>query len=172
LTRFLKATFQILRNGFILVLYFLKSIRGKLISIFILIKMIPVIALALLAGYAGVQLSEEVSDRSVAMADYMLESIQEVGDSVIEDSTIALDDKSRESIERLTTDTARAIANFLYQRDQDILLASKITLSEESFRTFIKNRTRPVYKHEDWQLTENKSHWQPVIKKLNADTAN
>lgn len=137
--------------------------------------MIPLIALALFAWYAAVRLSEEVTDRSAVMADNMLESIQEVGKSVIEDSTVALSDRSRESIERLSTDTARAIANFLYERDQDILLASNIAMKKEDFASFLRYRTRAIYKHDEWRLADNQNHWLPVRNltdfRLNPETA-
>ena len=44
------------------------SIRSKLIGIFVLIKIIPLVALALFAYFAAVQLSEELTHRSTLMA--------------------------------------------------------------------------------------------------------
>ncbi len=46
-----------------------------------------------------------------------------------ENSIKALDLKARDSIERLTTATAQDIADFLYERDNDILLAADIVES-------------------------------------------
>jgi hypothetical protein len=54
------------------------------------------------------------------MADSMLSSIKTVGKTVTDDSIRALDLRSREAIEALTTDAAKEIANFLYDRDRDI----------------------------------------------------
>ena len=141
---------------------FFGSIRRKLIGIFILIKVIPLVALALFAWYAAVHLSAEVTERSNLMADSMLRSIEEVGESVIEDSTIALDARSREAIERLTTDTAHAIALFLRERDKDILLAAQLATSTTYFKTFLENRTRPLYQHEEWLLSDDQSQWLPL----------
>ncbi|WP_432473974.1 putative bifunctional diguanylate cyclase/phosphodiesterase [Amphritea sp. HPY] len=141
---------------------YINSIRGKLISIFIFIKVIPLIVIALFAWQAATVLSEDVTDRSAEMADGMLDTIQKVGDTVIHDSTEALDDRSQEAIERLTTDTAQAVARFLYQRDQDILLAATLQPSIDSYRNFLSNRNRALYQHGAWQLAEDQQSWVPV----------
>lgn len=143
-------------------LRFLKSIRAKLISIFVLIKVIPLIALALFAWHAAVQLSDVVTERSGQIADNMLETAKTVGDTVIQDSTRALDDRSREAIERLTTDTARAVARFLYARDQDILLAASLPRTDSTFRHFLNNRTQAIYQHAQWRLNDAQTGWIPV----------
>ena len=46
--------------------------------------------------------------------------------------------KSREAIERLTTDTAWQVADFLYQRDQQVLLASQIPPNEKRYVQFLE----------------------------------
>lgn len=143
-------------------LNYIKSIRGKLISIFIVIKVIPLIVLALFAWQAATELSEDVTARSSEMADGMLDTIQNVGDTVIQDSTEALDDRSQEAIERLTTDTAQAVAHFLYQRDQDILLAATIEPSTHNYRAFLSNRNRPLYHHGSWRLADDRKSWHPI----------
>ncbi|MEH6575972.1 MAG: hypothetical protein V7731_02745 [Amphritea sp.] len=58
---------------------FFKSIRAKLIGIFILIKAILLIALEFFAWQAATQLGINVTLRSTEMADGMLETIQTVG---------------------------------------------------------------------------------------------
>ncbi len=143
-----------------------KSIRAKLIAIFLLIKIIPLIALAFFAWQAATQLSLEVTARATDIADNMLKTIQNVGDQVIADSTAALDDRSREALERLTTDTAQAVASFLYERDNDILQATQIYPSAAAFRDFLANRQQPLYRHGDWQLSASQTHWEPAQPSL------
>jgi len=138
------------------------GIRAKLITIFILIKVLPLLILALLAWkYAG-QLGSSVTERSVAMADRMLTTIRSVGDLVITDATRALDDRSRESIERLTTDTARDVADFLYDRDRDILQAARINPDASAYRAFLSDRKRELFIHGQWKLAADGQHWQPA----------
>ena len=102
----------------------LGGIRGKLIALFVLIKVVPLLLLAWFAWHAANRLGDDVSIKAGGMANAMLESIKSVGDTVTADSIRALDLRSREAIEAMTTDTAKGIANFLYDRDRDIRLAA------------------------------------------------
>jgi hypothetical protein len=70
------------------------------------------------------------------MADSMLATIRQMGDTATGDAIKALDDRAREGIERLTTDTARAVAGFLYDRDADILQAAQVEPDEAAYRRF------------------------------------
>ena len=83
---------------------FLGGIRGKLIAIFVLIKVVPLLLLAWFAWYATSQLGQDVSKKAGSMADAMLSTIKSVGKTVTDDSIRALDQRSREAIESLTTD--------------------------------------------------------------------
>ena len=88
------------------------KLRPKLILIFFAVKVIPIILLTVIAL------------TQVASLGHMLRGI------AVSDSVKALNDSARENIERMTTDTAAAIAKFLYQRDQDVLLLASLTPSE------------------------------------------
>ena len=67
------------------------------------------------------------------MAEATLTTIQSIGKTVTDDSIRALDLRSREAIEALTTTTAREVASFLYDRDADILQAATLEPSEAVF---------------------------------------
>ncbi|MCB4359263.1 sensor histidine kinase [Quatrionicoccus australiensis] len=137
------------------------GIRGKLIAIFVVIKVVPLVLLAWFAWHAAQQLGEEVSIRAGGMADAMLDSIKSVGKTVTDDSIRALDLRSREAIESLTTDAAREIASFLYDRDHDIRLAAGLEPSETAFRNFLAERTRSLHHHGPWRLAEDGKSWVP-----------
>src|SRR5574343_1707540 len=141
---------------------FLDGIRGKLIIIFVLIKVIPLVLLAWFAWHAAKQLGDDVSVKAGNMADAMLETITGIGKTVTNDSIRALDLRSREAIEALTTDTAREIASFLYDRDADIRQAAHLDLSEAAFRRFLSERKRTLNHHAAWQLAEDGKSWRPV----------
>lgn len=141
---------------------FLGGIRGKLIAIFVLIKVVPLILLAWFAWHAARQLGEDLSIQAGGMADAMLSSIQTIGKTVTDDSIRALDLRSREAIETLTTDTARAIADFLYDRDRDIRSAAGIEPSAAAYRHFLADRSRPLYRHGPWKLAEDGKSWVPA----------
>ncbi len=140
----------------------LPGIRAKLIGIFVLIKVVPLVLLALFAWQAAKQLGENVTERSTSMADQMLGTIRTVGDTVTLDATRALDERSSEAIERLTTDTARAVAAFLYDRDKDVLQAALMEPSEQAYRTFLASRKRELFAHGPWKLAEDGKHWEPA----------
>ncbi|RIX44680.1 MAG: sensor histidine kinase [Rhodocyclales bacterium GT-UBC] len=141
---------------------FLGGIRGKLIAIFVLIKVVPLLLLAWFAWHAAQQLGDEVSTRAAEMADNMLDSIKSVGKTVTDDSIRALDLRSREAIEALTTDAAKEIADFLYDRDRDIRQAASLDINEAAFRRFLSERNRPLYQHGPWKLADDGKSWVPV----------
>ena len=93
----------------------------------------------------------------------MLATIKAVGDEATGDAIAALDDKSREAIERLTTDTARAVAAFLYDRDADVLQAARVEPTEGAYRDFLVHRTRMLYRHGAWKLAEDRTRWEPAM---------
>ncbi|MFZ2269154.1 MAG: ATP-binding protein [Azonexus sp.] len=140
---------------------FLGGIRGKLIALFVLIKVVPLLLLAWFAWHAAQQLGEDVSLKAGGMADAMLESIKTVGTTVTNDSIRALDLRSREAIEAMTTGAAREIADFLYDRDRDIRLAAGLDPSEAAFRRFLGERSRTLHQHGPWKLAEDGKSWIP-----------
>ena len=135
------------------------GIRGKLIAIFVLIKVIPLIILAWLAMFEIGGLGDKVGQRSNEMLADTQRLVGQISDLASENSIAALDLKSRESIERLTEITAQSVADFLYQRDQDILLASHLEPSCENFVDFLAPRRRSVVSHKPWQLNPTGDAW-------------
>jgi len=140
---------------------FLGGIRGKLIALFVMIKVVPLLLLAWFAWHAAQQLGEEVSIRAGSMADSMLDSIKTVGKTVTDDSIRALDLRSREAIEAMTTNAAKEIADFLYDRDRDIRQAAALEPSEAGFRRFLSEHSRTLYRHGAWKLAEDGKSWVP-----------
>ncbi len=136
---------------------FMRGIRGKLIAIFVLIKVVPLVLLAWFAWHATSQLGENVSEKAGGMADAMLASIKSIGTTVTDDSIRALDLRSREAIEALTTDTAKEIARFLYDRDNDIRQAATLDPSETTFRHFLRERQA---RHSPARRLETGRRWQ------------
>ena len=140
---------------------FFGGIRGKLITIFVLIKVVPLVLLAWFAWHAAQQLGEDVSLKAGGMADSMLSSIKSIGKTVTDDSIRALDLRSREAIEAMTTDAAQEIASFLYDRDRDIRMAATLEPSEAAFQRFLAGRSRALYQHGTWKLAEDGKSWVP-----------
>ena len=138
------------------------GIRGKLIAIFVVIKVLPLLLLALLAWGMAQRLGDTVSLQAGAMAESMLATIKQVGEAATGDAIKGLDDRAREAIERLTTDTARAVAAFLYDRDSDVLQAAQVEPDAAAYRGFLQHRSRTLHRHGEWKLSDDQTRWEPA----------
>ncbi|MDX5410350.1 MAG: HAMP domain-containing protein [Thauera sp.] len=135
------------------------SLRAKLIAIFIAIKVVPLVLLALFAWQAARDLGQLVAARAVTLSDVMRDTQQRTGQTAIDDAIEALDDRSREAIETLTTEVAREIAQFLYDRDQDVLHAAELAPDEAAYRRFIATRQRMLEDHGPYVPDEEGARW-------------
>ena len=157
------------------------KIRNKLISIFILIKVLPLLALAWFAWH---QIAELVEKMEISLETATMES-QEMGEKVVQlatkDSIRALDEKSREAIERLTVDTANNVARFLYERDRDIRQAALFEPSEASYRNFLISKFSPIIEHDPlfmdkdgkrWEMSQNSQRAFDVVQSSNKNNEN
>jgi hypothetical protein len=119
------------------------KMRSKLIKIFLFVNVIPLIILSFIAWRQLVLLSERLSDIAT------------------EDAAVALNDIATENIERMTTDTARMVAEFLYGRDQDILFLAGTGQSEENYRQFIETKLGHLLRKSEWVLSPFGKSWMP-----------
>ena len=138
------------------------GIRAKLITIFILIKVIPLIALAWIAWEGIAKLGQLVEEKTTAMISDTRDVVGSVGKLSTDNSVRALDLKSREALERLTMDTAKAVAAFLSDRDSDILLAAQLDPTPDLYRRFLASRARALLEHNKWVLNEALDKWIPT----------
>ncbi len=138
------------------------SIRDKLIGIFILIKVIPLVVLAWFAWHEIASLSGSLEEHVNEMARTSAQTTGQVADLATSSSIRALDLRSREAIERLTTDTARSVAAFLMDRDVDIRAASLLTPDKEVYGNFLHAHQRAVTRHVPWVLNPEKDGWMPL----------
>lgn len=144
------------------------GIRTKLISLFVLIKVLPLCLLALLAWEGVNHLGRSLSDETDKLAGEVKSTVTEMSAAFSKESVKALDDRAREELERLTTDTARAVADFLYDRDRDVLLAARLEPSKALYQSFLDTRTRFVTDPGQWELAADGKGWVP---KAGADVA-
>jgi len=137
------------------------GIRTKLISLFVLIKVLPLCLLALLAWEGVNHLGRSLSDETDKLAGEVKSTVTEMSAAFSKESVKALDDRAREELERLTTDTARAVADFLYDRDRDVLLAARLEPSKALYQSFLDTRTRFVTDPGQWELAADGKGWVP-----------
>ncbi|ENO86803.1 sensor histidine kinase [Thauera linaloolentis] len=138
------------------------SLRAKLIAIFVAIKVVPLLLLALFAWGATSDLARRVTYRAVSMSEAMLETQRTTGKTATEDAIEALDNRSREAIEELTTGIAYEVAQFLYDRDQDIRRAAAVEPAAEQYRRFIDNHQRLIEDHGPYRPGEDGKGWVEV----------
>lgn len=137
------------------------GIKAKLIAIFIVIKILPIILLSWIAWSQIVNLATGLEVQSSDIIASTRGKVGEIGRIAADDSVKALDMRARETIEQMTTSTAQSVAAFLYDRDSDIRLASELPMTEASFRKFLALRTRPVFEHDPWVVSPDGKSWIP-----------
>ena len=85
-------------------------------------------------------LAKTIKKSSEQMVENTRTLVSQIGTIASQSSIKALDLKSREAIERLTVETARDVAAFLYNRDEDIRLAATLELGQRAYNNFLKMR--------------------------------
>ncbi|MDR0576138.1 MAG: EAL domain-containing protein [Candidatus Accumulibacter sp.] len=137
------------------------SVRVRLILLFVAIKVVPLLLLLwvawsqmqVTAGHVGRQIDELATTASNA--------VHQVGSVAIDDAVKALDTRARDEIERLTTDTALRVADFLYGRDADVRYAATLDPDAAAYRNFVENKRRDVIAHGPWRLNAAGTDWEP-----------
>ena len=152
------------------------SIKIKLIIIFILIKIIPLLFVSYIA-YEGILKLEQYLNKSTNfLYNQSKEVISNTANASIEDSIKILDKKSQESLEKLSNEIALNIANFLYERDRDLILLSKLELNQKVLNSFFEAKTKEITIHDEYYYDNETNSYKTKeeIKKVERDkkTAN
>jgi flagellar basal body-associated protein FliL len=79
------------------------------------------------------------------MAFLIANGIFKVGDSARERATTVLDQKSQEEIKIRAINTAEEVANFLRERENDVLVASILPGSEAAYKSFVDQKKRNLW---------------------------
>ncbi len=131
------------------------GILPKLLISFLCVSMIPLIIIGYMAsknmketGLAAVREAEDMVEKSHGLA-------KQTGKKAIEDAIGALDDKSTEAIEVRTETLAQNIADFLYERDQDILTLASFEPNPEGYLRAYLAANKDVTIHGKWPPEKN-----------------
>ncbi len=120
------------------------GMRAKLIIIFLTVQVLPLLIITALAlhqiGVLGTVLNE----------------------IAVEDASAALNQSAVENIERMSTETAFEVANFLYSRDDDLRYLATIEPTVENYRAFAESKTRHLIDKGEWVLAEDGQSWVQV----------
>ncbi|PUE67669.1 sensor histidine kinase [Arcobacter lacus] len=152
------------------------SIRIKLIVIFILIKIIPLLFIAYIAYEGVLKLDMYINKSTTFLFNQNKEIIINTANASIEDSIKNLDKKSQDSLEKISYEIANNIADFLYERDKDLLFLSKLDLNQKILENFYESKTRNVIVHDEYFYDDETNTYKTKeeIKKVERDkkTAN
>ena len=140
------------------------GMRAKLILLFVVIKVVPLVLLALLAWNQSWELGEDLKRRTTEIAEKAVRALSQTGEIAVNDAVAALDNRARDDIERMTTDTARRVADFLYARDGDVLFAASLPEEEAVYRQFVERQRGNLVKQGVWELAPDGSSWVPAEK--------
>ncbi|MDR2523832.1 MAG: response regulator [Synergistaceae bacterium] len=137
------------------------GMRAKLIILFVLIKVIPLVLLAYIAWRQSLILGEDLTHLALDLREKANQSLSRMGKIAVSDAVVALDDLATQNIERMTTDTALRIADFLYERDSDILFAATLERDPDVYRHFVSRIQGKLVKQGKWKLAPNGKFWVP-----------
>ena len=135
------------------------TIKFKLILLFIVIKIIPLLLIAYIAYAGAIGLESYVQESTRFLFNKNKEIVLNTANASIEDSIKNLDKKSQYSLERFSFDIANDIAEFLYERDSDILFLSKLDLNSQTIDSFYTNKKKNIIIHEPYIYEEQTNNW-------------
>lgn len=138
------------------------GMRAKLISLFIIIKVLPLFILAIIAWGQAWNLGYDVAEQALELHSTAYEALVETGRIATTGAVNALDERAREDIERMTTDAAARVADFLYDRDDDILFAASLPTTQEAYRNFVQNKQERLIAPGKWVLGPDEKKWIPA----------
>jgi signal transduction histidine kinase/CheY-like chemotaxis protein/methyl-accepting chemotaxis protein len=135
------------------------SLRTRLISVFLVVKIVPLAALLLIAWTQFTILGEEIEKHTSELAGEMTQTLEESGALAVTDASTALNASAIEQIERITTDVAGNVAAFLYGRDEQIRYLAAIEPTAENYTEFIRAMTGQVAEKGEWGLSDDGMRW-------------
>ncbi len=138
------------------------GLRAKLVWLFVVIKVVPLLLLAWVAWQGMQLLGQKLQVHTTKMAGDVRRTVGEMATGFSSAAEKALNDRAREELERVTTDTARDVANFLYSRDEDILQAARLPLDPALYELFVMGRQNRVINPGTWILKDGGDAWIPA----------
>lgn len=112
------------------------SIRIKLILFFLIVKIIPLLLIFYIAFIGADGLNTYLKEHITNTSNVNSSILESTTKSALVDTIKYLDKKSQESLEKSTLQIANKIADFLYERDNDLLFLSSLNLNDEVLKNF------------------------------------
>jgi len=141
------------------------SIKAKLILLFIVIKVIPLLLIAYIAYEGALKLDNYIQDSTRYLFNQNKEIVINTANKSIEDSIKNLDKKSQLALERLSYEIANNVAQFLYERDSDIKLLSHLDLNQKVLKEFYNSKNRDIIIHNKYIYDDSTNTWVDPVEK-------
>ncbi len=135
------------------------SIRIKLILLFILIKIFPLVIISYIAYESIVKLDSYMKNSTDYLYSKNKEILLNTANESIKDSIKNLDKQSQTNLEKLTLDIANRVANLLYSVDKDLLFLSKLDLNDKVLRDFFDIKKRKIFVHGKYIFDDKTNTW-------------
>lgn len=147
------------------------SIKFKLLFLFIVIKIIPLLFLSYIAYNGVLKLEEYFSSSTKELFVENKEIIANTAEKAVGDSIKMLDKKSQISLEKLSNELSNNVANFLYERDKDILFLSTLNLNQNILQNFYNSKTRDIIVHGNYFYDFETNTWKNrnILDRANRD---
>jgi hypothetical protein len=136
------------------------KIKVKLILIFIIIKVIPVLGIFYIAYEGVLKLDSYVNNSTEVLFNQSKEIITNTANLSIEDSIKNLDKQAQESLEKISYEIANKVAEFLYERDKDLLFLSKLELNQKVLENFYSVKNKDILVHPDYYYDDEKNNYR------------
>ncbi len=135
------------------------GMRAKLVLLFIIIKVVPLILLAMVAWQQAVELGNDMQTRTTEITSKAMSELSSLGKLAINDAVKALDENATDDIERLTTDVALRVADFLYQRDDDIRYVATLPIDKALYENYMQSAQSRVMQISEYELSKDGKSW-------------
>lgn len=136
------------------------KIKVKLILIFIIIKVIPVLGIFYIAYEGVLKLDSYVNNSTEVLFNQSKKIITNTANLSIEDSIKNLDKQAQESLEKISYEIANKVAEFLYERDKDLLFLSKLELNQKVLENFYSVKNKDILVHSDYYYDDEKNNYR------------
>lgn len=136
------------------------KIKVKLIFLFIIMKIIPLLAISYIAYDGVMKLDLYLNNSTKLLFNQSKDIIQNTANLSIEDSIKNLDKKSQESLEKISYEIANKVAEFLYERDKDILLLSKLELNQKILENFYDAKNKNITVHGEYYYDDKTNEYK------------
>jgi nitrogen fixation/metabolism regulation signal transduction histidine kinase len=146
------------------------SIKFKLIILFILIKVIPIIIIAYIAIQGAFALNNYFDANTKTLFNKSKSIIETTANNAISDSIKSLDEKSQENLEKMSAILASSVASFLYERNSDLIFLANSTINQKNIDSFYKSKYKNIMTHDKYKYNEATNTWEEKEKTSSLDS--